>query len=64
MWCVRAGNSILKPSRRPSSFPLVLRKKWRRCVGVEGEGGVVVDSSSIVVFQEHSSNARSIELEV
>ena len=47
MWCVRAGNSILKPSRRPSSFPLVLRKKWRRCVGVEGEGGVV--DSSIVV---------------
>ena len=50
MWCVRAGNSILKPSRRPSSFPLVLRKKWRRCDGVEEGGGVVVvvDSSSIV----------------
>ena len=48
MWCVRAGNSILKPSRRPSSFPLVLRKKWRRCDGVEEGGVVVVDSSSIV----------------
>ena len=51
MWCVRAGNSILKPSRRPSSFPLVLRKKWRRCVGVE-EGGGVVDSSSSIVSIE------------